>query len=125
MAGLKPEGEPMSIRNPLSELIERHCTTIKQIFAEFRALYVARTLGEPPGTEAMTCLHTLKGSCGTIGFEDLYRKVATLHQKLKAWPEDTVARNGYEREMAREVAETAVEVDHVRAEDSTLYGKIF
>ena len=115
----------MTIPNPLSELIERHCTTVQKLFADFRSHYVARSIGEPPGTEAMTSLHTLKGSCGTIGFSDLYQKVAALHVKLKEWPEDPAARAGYEREMAREVAETAVGIEQVRAEDSSLYGKVF
>ncbi|PTW56568.1 Hpt domain-containing protein [Breoghania corrubedonensis] len=117
--------EETEIANPLSELIERHCTTIRQLFAEFRAHYVARSIGEPPGPEVMTALHTLKGSCGTIGFSRLHKKVAALHDQLKAWPQAAAPGAEYERKMAREVAETAAEVDQVRAEDSTLYGKVF
>ncbi|MDJ0933283.1 Hpt domain-containing protein [Breoghania sp.] len=69
----------MADPNALSELIERHCTTIQKLFSDFRFHYIAHTIGEPPSQDALTALHTLKGSCGSIGFTDLHRKVASLH----------------------------------------------
>lgn len=110
--------------NPLSALIDRHCVTIKKIFADFRTHYRKRAMGAPPGEEAMTTLHTLKGSCGTIGFQALHRQISVLHEHLKTWPVETAARYGYERQMANEIAEAAEAIENIRSEDSSLYGRV-
>ena len=110
--------------NALSDLIARHCVTIKKIFADFRTHYRARAMGAPPGEDALTTLHTLKGSCGTIGFQELHRQIAVLHEHLKAWPAETTARYRYERQMASEIAETAEMIENIRPEDSSLYGRV-
>ncbi|WP_321338429.1 Hpt domain-containing protein [Breoghania sp.] len=113
----------MTATSSFRALIEKHCVTIRQMFEEFRTQYGARSLGEPPGSEAMVTLHTLKGSCGTIGFQDLYAHVARLHEQLKAWPTEQAARYGFEQKIAQEIAEAAQLVDAVKPEDSTLYGR--
>ncbi|WP_321342144.1 Hpt domain-containing protein [Breoghania sp.] len=114
----------MTANSSFRALIEKHCVTIREMFEEFRRLYGARAMGQPPGSEAMVTLHTLKGSCGTIGFQDLYAHVAKLHEHLKAWPAETTAQHGFEREIAQEIDQTAQLVDAIKPEDSSLYGRV-
>lgn len=63
----------------LRNLLEKHCTTLRDQMAAFETAY--RNAG--PDTVAMGILHSLKGNSGTMGFADIHQQVVALESLLR------------------------------------------